>query len=332
MLTLYEKGTCDKMMGKEPITELDDYFDSHIDQIQLDDIIQGIAGYIDGARFIGGEQTDSTDPLLSDCKLKNRFGDITDVINLSTGAKGVICVYAFPKLIFDLQECGNNAITYVFTLPRGRMTTWIYEREEAVGFPAEDKDVKNKVRVITWYGTRICESVYEVYHYFTWCDYYGSFAWSSRNNYFLFCGIRHAVTCTKIADFDDFVEAAIDRYVPFAEPDIRYDMVQYPGYSCALAFKEGWENDVDFEADMKARLKKMGNNDPVDEWILRKRYARETFRREKVKWGWKKIPKDKLPKWKVEGHKYLAPSRHTKKKGKKAKGKGNQQHKTRGRV
>ena len=116
MLTVYEKGNIEKKIVSEPVIDFDGWFDNHTGEIVIDKTVERIMAEIDKAEFIGNNQ------------IRNRFGDVTDIKNLSTGTKAVICVYSYPKKVFDLSQCGNNAVTCAFTLPRGRTLIYLDER------------------------------------------------------------------------------------------------------------------------------------------------------------------------------------------------------------
>lgn len=257
MLTIYEDGTCNNRIGREPVIDFDDFFDTHIGEIVVDDTVKRVMAYIDEAEFIGSNQ------------IKNRFNDPTDIRNISRGAKAVICVYTFPMVVFDFSYCQNNAISCMFTLPRGRVVLEISEH----GKPYDKCDVFNRIRVVTWEGTRICESVFRAYHYLSWCrvnlqeDDISLYEYECRKHCFR-------------------LDEDLDVYVPMSYSQYEYeqltqklrrrellelDKIQYPGYNSRLP-------------GYMCGGKGMKNYSMLERRI-RKKYEKEVSRRERARQG-----------------------------------------------
>ena len=273
MLTIYEDGTCKKKIGKKPIKDVESWFNSHIEEIIIDDTVKRIMLHLDKAEFMGHRI------------IRNESGHITNIAYLSRGAKAVICVYTFPKVVFDFTDIENKAFTYALTLPRGRIIIKIDERGVADGYERGEPDILNKVRVVTWEGTRICESVYETYQYLTWSMAYEVDARSSNMDYYNLCAVRHGIEHPRIesnvpgiVDFDVFFIAALERVTPIEGYGRYYGVVKYPGYKeRSQGYVLAWD-EPDYEEEYKQRKERMGNH-LLDMEKLERKYKKVVAKR-----------------------------------------------------
>lgn len=88
----------------------DGWFDIYADSVNFNDrIVQKVMKDIDNVEYAGD--------LMFFSKFKK--GLAVSVSELSTGCKTAINVYSFPDKIFNLAECGNNALETIFNLRRG---------------------------------------------------------------------------------------------------------------------------------------------------------------------------------------------------------------------
>ena len=106
MLMIY-KSKKDMPQDMEYV-ELNDIFFNKVTATKLDKLAEKIIMQIDGAK------------LVSQYKIKSKFNGVTlDIDNLSTGCKTVLNVMYFPKKIFCLKECGDNALDVLYHLEQG---------------------------------------------------------------------------------------------------------------------------------------------------------------------------------------------------------------------
>lgn len=189
MLIVYDNSKeVRRKIGKEPIKDIEGWFNSHIHEIEIDDTVKRIMYHMDEVEFMGHRI------------VRKKNGHLSNIEYLSKGAKAVICIYTFPKIVFDLGSDNNRVIACALTLPRGKFVAYIEDAPE--GYKADDPETFNKVRVVTWAGIRICKSIDEVYQYFTWCSYYEPHVRSYNKEYYEFCGIRHGVGSRHILPLD----------------------------------------------------------------------------------------------------------------------------------
>ena len=270
MLTVYDMSIeIGRKIGKEPVKDIENWFEEHLSEIVIDDTVKRIITYIDGEEFISHEIE------------KDRLRE------LSMGAKAVICVYTFPKVVFDLEfDYGENkAVTCAFTLPRGRFRLDMWDRQAAEGYPDEDKDIFNKVRVVTWLGTRICKSVYETYQYFTFSDRNSWGLCYEDYNYYGACGLKRAIDLeeynkyqtnkSKVADFSNFVVAVYEKV--YGNLKI-HDEVIYPGFVHGQGYAIRSLDPYDYDLLGEERKVRIGNHDPFDEKVLKVKYDKAVAR------------------------------------------------------
>ena len=106
MLMIY-KSKKDMPQDMEYV-ELNDIFFNKVTAAKLDKQAEKVIMQIDGAKLVG------------QYKIESRFNGVTlDIDKLSTGCKTVLNVMYFPKKIFCLKECGDNALDVLYHLEQG---------------------------------------------------------------------------------------------------------------------------------------------------------------------------------------------------------------------
>lgn len=280
MLSVYDLDFYKRKYKREPIRDNEKWFMEHLNQIKMDDTAKKLASEIDGIEFI------------SDTKFKNIAGDVTDIKFLSTSAKAVLNVYFFPEIVFDFTFCRSIAKTIGFSIKRGRIALYLYEKEApyAMGFDNEKEyNRQNNIRVVTGYGTRRCETVYQAYHYLTW---YVSETWydpfEEVNEWNLKKHARSEWDSSFYMDiltFSKFEYAAFIRYC--SHDYISSDFPIYPGYKPrGQGYVIGCGDDPVKEKQAEERRKrkeKYGN--PISDKRLYLKYIKEISRREKAQAG-----------------------------------------------
>ena len=107
MITVYKKGTVPKT--KELITLNDIYFNQTTVSL-LDERAAGIISAIDSSE------------MLTQFTIRSRFDGMTlNIDKLSTGCKTALNILFNPEKIFDIRECGDNALDVIFALPEGNV-------------------------------------------------------------------------------------------------------------------------------------------------------------------------------------------------------------------
>ena len=54
--------------------------------------------------------------------IKSRFGgEVLNIDKLSTGCKTLLNIFYNPDIIFDIRECGENALDLIYALPEGNI-------------------------------------------------------------------------------------------------------------------------------------------------------------------------------------------------------------------
>ena len=106
MITIY-KNKNDIPHNMEYV-ELNDLFFNQKTASRLDDHAEKVIKQIDDSE------------LISKYKIVSGFNGATvDVDCLSTGCKTVLNVMYFPKMVFCLKECGENALEILYSLEEG---------------------------------------------------------------------------------------------------------------------------------------------------------------------------------------------------------------------
>lgn len=107
MITVYGKNAVPK--DKERIRYNDIYFNQHTAEL-LDDRAADIIRKIDASEPIGPYQ------------IRSRFdGMLLNIDRLSTGCKTVLNILYNPDKVFDIRECGDNALDVIYALPQGNI-------------------------------------------------------------------------------------------------------------------------------------------------------------------------------------------------------------------
>lgn len=105
MITVYKKGTVPKT--KELITLNDIYFNQNTVSL-LDERAAAIISGIDNSE------------MLTQFTIRSRFDGMTlNIDKLSTGCKTALNILYNPEKVFDIRECGDNALDVIYALPNG---------------------------------------------------------------------------------------------------------------------------------------------------------------------------------------------------------------------
>lgn len=107
MITVYKKKTGSR--GPEVIALNDAYFNRNTAAF-LDERAKEIIFRIDHSE------------MLSQFTIRSRFdGTSLNIDRLSTGCKTALNVLYHPDKIFDIRECGDNALDVIYALPEGNV-------------------------------------------------------------------------------------------------------------------------------------------------------------------------------------------------------------------
>lgn len=135
MLTVYKKRTIPK---DAEVIEFNDVYFNKYTAGRLDERAKDIIKEIDHSNWIGGYS------------ITSRFdGTILNIDKLSTGCKTVLNVLYNPDKIFDIRECGDNALDVLYALNDGK----IYCDYPLISFDMDKVTVreKNEDRIIVSY-------------------------------------------------------------------------------------------------------------------------------------------------------------------------------------
>lgn len=134
MITIYQKKTIPKYM--QLVTLNDIYFNKHTVDL-LDEQAAEIIRRIDHSE------------MLSRYTISSRFnGTVLNIDKLSTGCKTVLNILYNPDKVFDICECGDNALDVIYSLPHGN----VYCAYPFISFDMEKVNVRDQK------GTRIMDS------------------------------------------------------------------------------------------------------------------------------------------------------------------------------
>lgn len=135
MITIYKKKSIDKSKELEIMNDV--YFNKNTVEL-LDERAKDIIKIIDCSE------------MLSKYTIKSRFNEtVLNIDQLSTGCKTVLNIIYNPQKIFDIRECGENALDVIYNLPSGN----IYCDYPLISFDMKSVEVyeKSKRRVISSY-------------------------------------------------------------------------------------------------------------------------------------------------------------------------------------
>lgn len=131
MITIYKKKTKD-------IEFLNDIYFNHNTVELLDERAKTVIKQIDQSE------------MLSKYTIKSRFNEtVLNIDKLSTGCKTALNIIYNPQKIFDIRECGENALDVIYRLPSGN----IYCEYPLISFDMQSVEVydKSEKRVINSY-------------------------------------------------------------------------------------------------------------------------------------------------------------------------------------
>ena len=143
MITVYKK----KPTRNDPelITLNDIYFNKNTVE-KLDDRASEIIAKIDQSK------------MLSKYTISSKFnGTVLNIDKLSTGCKTTLNIIYSPDKIFDICECGDNALDIIYSLPQGN----VYCRYPFISFDMQ------KVRISDKHGVREIDSYEELKEWWT---------------------------------------------------------------------------------------------------------------------------------------------------------------------
>ena len=135
MITVYKKKPSKN--GMELVTLNDIYFNKYTVEM-LDDKAAEIIEKIDSSK------------MLSKYTISSRFnGTVLNIDKLSTGCKTALNIMYNPDKIFDICECGDNALDVIYALPQGN----VYCSYPFISFEMDKVNVcdKNGTKVIGSY-------------------------------------------------------------------------------------------------------------------------------------------------------------------------------------
>ena len=134
MITIYQKKAITKDM--QLVTLNDIYFNKHTADL-LDEQAAEIIRKIDHSE------------MLSKYTISSRFnGTVLNIDKLSTGCKTVLNILYNSDKVFDICECGDNALDVIYSLPHGN----VYCVYPFISFDMEQVNVRDQK------GTRIMDS------------------------------------------------------------------------------------------------------------------------------------------------------------------------------
>ena len=131
MITIYKKDAIPE--NREIIRINDVYFNKHTAEL-LDEKAEIIIMQIDKSK------------LLEKYAIGSRFdGTRLNIDKLSTGCKTVLNIMYNPEKIFDICECGENALEEIYKLDKGKVycdyPMIAFDMEEAKGIDAKGEHV-----------------------------------------------------------------------------------------------------------------------------------------------------------------------------------------------
>ena len=107
MITVYKKSSPHKGM---PIETLNDIFFNKNTVELLDERAKEIIAVLDCSEMV------------NKYTVKSRFDGLAlNIDKISTGCKTVLNIIYNPDRIFDIRECGDNALELIYSLPEGNI-------------------------------------------------------------------------------------------------------------------------------------------------------------------------------------------------------------------
>ena len=107
MITVYKRK---RDIKNRELVHLNDIFFNQKTVMALDEKAEKIIRLID--------QSD----MQSNYTIKSRFdGSVLNIDRLSTGCKTVLNILYNPDKVFDIRECGDNALDIIYSLPQGNV-------------------------------------------------------------------------------------------------------------------------------------------------------------------------------------------------------------------
>lgn len=106
MLNIYTKKEY-LPCNKKVITDIESFFS--MVRLKDDGLTREILKSVEEAEFIDTET------------FRDRFGRELFIGNLSTGAKGLLCIYYYPEYVFDIRELGVNCRNILSIFPAGNI-------------------------------------------------------------------------------------------------------------------------------------------------------------------------------------------------------------------
>ena len=144
MITVYKKKNVPEDME---LVSLNDVFFNKKTVLSLDERAKDIIARIDHSK------------MLSQYTISSRFDGVTlNIDKLSTGCKTALNIMYNPDKIFDIRECGDNALDVIYMLPVGNVYC---------DYPLISFDM-NKVSVYEKKGLREIESYEDLKEW--WAD------------------------------------------------------------------------------------------------------------------------------------------------------------------
>lgn len=135
MITVYKKKS---KSSKLEFVELNDVYFNKYTVSYLDDRAKEIIEKIDCSQ------------MLSQFTIGSRFdGTVLNIDKLSTGCKTALNVLYNPNKVFDIRECGDNALDVIYALPCGN----VYCEYPLISFEMDKVKVcdRNEMREIDSY-------------------------------------------------------------------------------------------------------------------------------------------------------------------------------------
>lgn len=143
MITVYKKGAIPKSMKLETLNDI--FFNKNTVE-HLDARAREIIRQIDQSE------------MFSNYTIRSRFNHTElNIDKLSTGCKTILNIIYNPQMVFDIRECGENALDLIYRLPSGN----IYCDYPLISFDMEAVEVCDKS------GKRVIQSYEELKEWWT---------------------------------------------------------------------------------------------------------------------------------------------------------------------